>query len=137
MQESTIESSQVARSRLERRADELLLTSAREAGRGDYPFHTQRWMDLLAAREGAGVEHLPAPPPEPVEHCALLARVLADADLTRRQRQVIRLLAAGLRQAEIAARLSISQAQVSRLKQAAIRAMRRWAAITAARQGTR
>ncbi len=112
------------RENLERQADELLLASAREAGRGAYPFYTQRWMETLAAREEPGVEELPAPEKD---DAPLLARLVVEANLTRRQRQVIRLIAAGLRQYEVARRLGISEPQVSRLKGAALREMRRLA----------
>jgi len=109
---------------LERQADQLLLASARQRGRGMYPFYTQRWMEILATREDPGVEELPAPPMPEDDSSPLLARLVVDAKLTKRQRQVIRLMAQGLRQCEIAGRLGISEAQVSRLKRAALREMR-------------
>ena len=109
---------------LERQADQLLLASARQTGRGVYPFYTQRWMEILAAREDPGVEELPAPSVPEDDSSPLLARLVVDAKLTKRQRQVIRLMAQGLRQCEIAGRLGISEAQVSRLKCAALREMR-------------
>jgi len=108
---------------LERGADELLNTSAREDGRGDYPWHSERWMELLARRERPGVEELPAP-----EHAgaaqARLAGLVVDADLTRRQRMVVRWLARGLSQREIAALLGLSESQVCRIKQAAFERVR-------------
>jgi len=97
-------------------------------GRGEYWFYTQRWMEMLSAREQGGVEELPGPPMLGHENSlALLAWLVVGANLTRRQRQVIRLLASGMRQCEIAMHLGISQTQVSRLKHAALRNMRRLA----------
>lgn len=108
---------------LERAADELLSASAREHGRGDYPWYSERWLGLLARRERPGVEELPAP-----ESCgeaqARLAGLVVDANLTRRQRMVVRWLARGLSQREIAAQLGISESQVCRIKQAALGRLR-------------
>lgn len=108
---------------LERAADELLGASARAHGRGDYPWYSERWMDMLGRRERPGVEELPAPQSIGEEH-GRLAALVVDANLTRHQRMVIRWLARGLSQREIAALLGLSEAQVCRIKQAALERLR-------------
>lgn len=108
---------------LERAADELLGASARDHGRGDYPWYSERWMELLGRRERPGVEDLPAPESAGEAH-ARLARLVVDANLTRRQRMVVRWLARGLSQREIAAMLGLSESQVCRIKQAALDRLR-------------
>jgi len=110
--------------RLERQADELLTRSTRERGGGDYPCHTERWMRLLAERERPGVEDLPAPP-SCGEFEAMLGGMVVNADLTRRQRMVIRWVARGISQREIAAKMGLSESQVCRIRQAALQRMRR------------
>lgn len=111
------------RRELECAADELLSADAREHGRGDYPWYSERWMELLGRREQPGVDEMPAPESAGAAH-GRLARLVVDADLTRRQRLVIRGLARGLSQREIAARLGLSEAQVCRIKQAALARLR-------------
>jgi len=113
-----------AEQRLERQADALLSGSIRERGRGDYPCYTERWMRLLAERERAGVEELPARPAGG-EFEAMLGRMVVDADLTRRQRMVVRWVARGISQREIARMLGLSESQVCRIRQAAAERMRR------------
>ncbi len=108
------------RSELERRSDELLTDDADD--RAEYPCHTERWMDIVARRESPGVERAPARGGE-IE--ARLAGMVVDASLTRRQRMVVRWLARGLSQREIAETLGLSEAQVSRIKSAAFERMRR------------
>lgn len=105
---------------LERRSDELLIDG--EQGRREYPCHTERWMEILGRRERPGIERVPAPAGE-IE--AKLAGMVVDAQLTRRQRMVVRWLARGQSQRQIAAMLGISEAQVSRVKSAAFARMRR------------
>jgi DNA-binding CsgD family transcriptional regulator len=100
---------------LERRSDELLAENGR--GDGEYPCHTERWMEILSYRECPGVEAMPAPGGE-VE--ARLGAMVVDANLTRRQRTVIRLVTRGLSGREIAAQMGISEAQVSRIRHAAL-----------------
>ena len=56
---------------------------------------------------------------------ARLAGMVVDAQLTRRQRMVVRWIARGQSQRQIAAMLGISEAQVSRVKSAAFARMRR------------
>ena len=112
------------RQRLERQADELLTQSVRTTGRGEHPCYSERWMDILSERERAGVEELPAPP-DPGEREAKLGAIVVDAQLSRQQRTVIRWVARGLSQRQIAGMLGISESQVSRLKSAAIERMRR------------
>ncbi|MGD9497880.1 MAG: sigma factor-like helix-turn-helix DNA-binding protein [Armatimonadota bacterium] len=109
--------------RLERQADALLAQSIRERGRGEYPCFTERWMDLLARRERPGVEELPASSPGELE--AKLGGMVVNAGLTRRQRMVIRWLARGVSQREIAQMLGLSESQVCRIKQAALQRLRR------------
>lgn len=107
---------------LERRADELLAESVRRDGRGEYPFYTERWLRELRRRERSGVEYMPARGGGRLE--ARLGGMVVDAQLTRRQRQVIRWVVRGISQREIARMLGISESQVCRVKQAAIRRMR-------------
>ena len=107
---------------LERRSDELLLDSKQSGGREEYPCHTERWMDILGRREAPGAERAPAPGGE-VE--ATLARMVVDANLTRRQRMVIRWITRGHSQREIAEMLGLSEAQISRIKSAALERIRR------------
>ncbi len=110
------------------RADELLMGSVRRRGRGEYPFYTQRRMEELARRETQFREELsPTEPPAPDAAIsqATLARVVVDAQLTRRQRTVIRWLARGLSQRQIAEMLGVSEPTVTRLKQSAFEEMRR------------
>lgn len=109
----------VDRNELERRADTLLTEHAQ--GAAEYPCHTERWMDILSRREAPGADLASASGGE-VE--ARLARLVVNATLTRRQRVVVRGLAHGLSQREIAAKLGISEAQVSRIKAGALRRMR-------------
>ncbi len=110
--------------KLERQADELLTRSIRERGRGDYPCYSERWMRLLAERERPGVEDLPAPS-SCGEFEAMLGGMVVDADLTRRQRMVIRWVARGISQREIAEMLGLSESQVCRIRQTALARMRR------------
>ncbi len=114
----------VAGHRLERQADELLARSIRERGRGEYPCYTERWMRLLAERECPGVEDLAAPP-TCGEFEAMLGGMVVDADLTRRQRTVIRWAARGLTLREIAQMMGLSESQVCRIRQAALERMKR------------
>ncbi len=109
---------------LERRADDLLAESIREHGRGEYPCYTERWMNLLSERERPGIDRVPAPH-SIGEVEARLGGIVVDADLTRRQRMVIRWLVRGISQRQIAEMLGISESQVCRIKQAAIDRMRR------------
>lgn len=108
---------------LERAADALLSASAHEDGRGDYPWYSERWLELLARRERPGVEELPAPERRGAA-AARLAGLVVDAGLTRRQRMVVRWLARGLSQREIATLLGLSESQVCRIKQAAFKRLR-------------
>lgn len=108
---------------LERRADELLVESIRRHGRGEYPCYTERWMNLLSERECPGVEKLPSPPIAG-EFEAIIGGMIVDANLTRRQRMVIRWIARGLSQRQIAEMMGLSESQVCRIKQAALRRMR-------------
>lgn len=108
---------------LERAADALLSASAHEDGHGDYPWYSERWLELLARRERPGVEELPAPEGGGAAE-ARLAGLVVDAGLTRRQRMVIRWLARGLSQREIASLLGLSESQVCRIKQAALKRLR-------------
>ena len=110
------------RSEMERRSDELLGESGRDGGREEYPCHTERWMDILRRREGPGVERLAAPGGE-VD--AKLAGMVVHANLTRRQRMVVRWVARGASQREIAERLGVSESQVSRIRSAALERIRR------------
>jgi DNA-directed RNA polymerase specialized sigma subunit len=66
---------------------------------------------------------MPAPESAGEAH-GRLARLVVDADLTRRQRLVIRCLARGRSQREIAALLGLSESQVCRIKQAALARLR-------------
>ena len=105
---------------LERRSDGLVVASSGAAA--EYPCHTERWMDILARRERPGVERAAAPGGE-ID--AALARMVVDANLTRRQRMVIRSVMRGVSQREIAGMLGLSEAQVSRIKSAAWERIRR------------
>ena len=109
----------VDRNELERHADALLTEHAQ--GAAEYPCHTERWMDILSRREAPGADLAPASVGE-IE--ARLARLVVNATLTRRQRMVVRGLVSGLSQREIAAKLDISEAQVSRIKSGALQRMR-------------
>lgn len=109
-------------------ADRLLRASRHQCGRGDYPFYSERRMAALSAREQqwrddlhpvAGMDGAPA------KDRALLARLVVDAQLTRRQRLVVRWLAQGLSQRQMAEMLGVSEATVCRLKQSALEQMRR------------
>ncbi len=106
----------------ERLSDELLAESIRRHGRGDYPCYTARWLQILSGRETGDVERTPAPGGE-IE--AMLGAMVVDAKLTRRQREVIRWIVRGLSQREIAKMLGISEAQVSRIRRAALERLRR------------
>ena len=78
------------------------------------PWSSRRW---IRARDGDAQfwpESHAASSPTPQE-LAILARVLVDAGLTRRQRQAIRLLVRGHTQREIAARLEVHESTCSRL----------------------
>jgi DNA-directed RNA polymerase specialized sigma subunit len=79
-------------------------------------------MDILGRRERPGVERAPAPGGE-IE--AALAGMVVNANLTRRQRMVIRGLSRGHSGREIAGMLGISESQVSRIRSAALDRMRR------------
>jgi DNA-binding CsgD family transcriptional regulator len=107
---------------LERSSDELLTQSRSRGGDEDYPCHTERWMDILSRRERPGVERIAAPGGE-IE--ASLAGMVVHANLTRRQRMVVRWVVRGISQREIAKRLGLSEAQVSRIKSAALDRIRR------------
>lgn len=102
---------------MERRSDELINESRRDAGRAEYPCHTERWMDILGRRERPGAERAAAPGGE-IE--AKLASMVVDANLSRRQRMVVRLIARGMTQRQIAETLGLSESQVSRIKSAAL-----------------
>lgn len=109
-------------------ADELLRRSTEERGRGQYPFYTQRRMEELSSREQEWrdeLEPMPGPGEALDEGAGTLARAVVDAQLTRRQRMVIRWLAQGLSQRRIAEMLGVSEASVTRLKQSAFEEMRR------------
>lgn len=115
--------------RAEIESDQLLVASARDRGRGNYPFYTERWMGDLSDREeaydGAMVAGQRKPPgPGEGNSAGCTARVVVDAQLTRRQRTVVRWLAQGLSQGQIAEMLGVSEASVTRLKQAAFDQMR-------------
>jgi DNA-binding CsgD family transcriptional regulator len=83
-------------------------------------------MDILGRRERPGVERAAAPGGE-IE--AKLAGMVVHANLTRRQRQVIRWVVRGISQREIAEMLGISESQVSRIRSAAIERIRREGAL--------
>ncbi len=111
---------------LEIQADQLLGASAQDDGRGDYPFYTQRWMELLSARERPVDDRLSATPPttsEPGDR-ALVARLVVDGQLTRAQRTVIRWMQLGRSQRQIAEAMGVSEPTISRLKQTALARMR-------------
>ncbi len=107
---------------LEIEAEQLLLASDR--GRAEYPFYTQRWMEELSARELPVLETLASDQPSPASDQAIIARLIVDAQLTRKQRMVIRLMQRGFAQKQIAEMVGTSGAGVTRLKQAALAAMR-------------
>lgn len=107
---------------LERRSDRLLAGSIRERGRGAYPCFTERWLEILGGRERGDVERLPGAGGE-IE--AMLGAIVVDAKLTRRQRTVVRYVARGISQREIAHMMGISEAQVSRIRSAALERLRR------------
>ncbi len=107
---------------LEIAAEQLLLDSSGD--QGEYPFYTQRWIEELSARELPVLETLASSGPSPASDQAIIARLIVDAQLTRNQRVVIRLMQRGIEQREIAEALGISEAGVTRLKQAALAAMR-------------
>ena len=112
--------------RVELEAEQLLTASVRERGRGEYPFYTERWMNLVSEREAALDEHVPADEgPAEDTGAAALARLVVDAQLTRRQRMVVRWLLQGLSQQQIAEMLGVSEASVTRLKQSAFERIRR------------
>ncbi|HUS79933.1 MAG TPA: LuxR C-terminal-related transcriptional regulator [Armatimonadota bacterium] len=120
---------------LENQADRLLIASAREQGRGEYPFYTQRWIEIVGEHEHPAGDRAEGWPDEVRTACAsggddpesraTLARLVVDAQLTRKQRTVIRWLQLGLSQTQIAEMLGLSEASVTRLKQAALEQMRR------------
>lgn len=107
---------------LERDSDRLLAESIRECGRGEYPCYSARWMEIVSGRERSGVEHQPCPGGE-IE--AMLGAMVVDAKLTRSQRMVVRWVARGISQREIARMMDLSEAQVSRIRRAALDRMRR------------
>lgn len=109
------------RRELERRSDALLAESGQDRSRKEYPCHTERWMDILGRRERPGIEAVPAPGGE-IE--AKLAGMVVNANLTRRQRMVIRQVMRGVSQREIAQTLGISESQVSRIRSAALERLR-------------
>ncbi|MFP4248691.1 MAG: sigma factor-like helix-turn-helix DNA-binding protein [Armatimonadota bacterium] len=111
---------------LERQSDALITASGDGGGRKEYPCHTERWMDILARREQPGAERAEAPGGE-IE--AKLAGIVVNANLTRRQRMVIRWVARGVSQREIAGMLGLSEAQVSRIRSAALDRIRREGAL--------
>lgn len=105
------------RNELERRSDRIINESGRGGARDEYPCHTERWMDILGRRERPGVERAVAPGGE-IE--AKLAGMVVDANLSRRQRMVVRLIVRGMTQRQIAETLGLSESQVSRIKSAAL-----------------
>ncbi|MFW5866431.1 MAG: sigma factor-like helix-turn-helix DNA-binding protein [Armatimonadota bacterium] len=107
---------------IERSSDALLAECRRDNDAGEYPCHTERWMDILARRERSGVEYAPAPGGE-VE--AKLAAMVVSANLTRRQRMVVRWVVRGVAQREIAQMMGLSESQVSRIRSAALERIRR------------
>ncbi len=109
------------RKKLERRSDELLAENESDCDE-EYPCHTERWMQILARRE-AKQDAPPAAPGGEIE--AALARMVVDANLTRRQRMVIRWIVRGVSQRQIAEMLGVSESQVSRIKSAAWDRLRR------------
>lgn len=78
------------------------------------PWSTDRWIRRRDGDDQFWPESHAASSPTP-EDLAILARVLVDAGLTRRQRQAIRLLVRGHTQREIAERLELHEATCSRL----------------------
>ena len=80
-------------------------------------------MNELSRRERPGVEEMPVPNRGMLE--ARLGGMVVNANLTRRQRMVIRWIARGVSQREIAEMLGLSEAQVSRIKHAAIQRMQK------------
>ena len=108
--------------RMEQDSDDLLAESIREHGRGEYPCYSGRWMELLAGRETGGVEYEPGAGGE-IE--AMLGGMVVDANLTRKQRMVVRWVVRGVSQREIARMMGLSEAQVSRIRSAAIERLRR------------
>ncbi|HCA47696.1 MAG TPA: hypothetical protein DEP45_10185 [Armatimonadetes bacterium] len=104
---------------LERQADTLLAEHAQRSP--EYPCYTERWMDILARRDAPGADLAPDHGGE-VE--GRLAAMVVNAALTRRQRTVVRGLARGLSQREIAVKLGLSEAQVSRIKAGALQRIR-------------
>jgi len=107
---------------LERSSDALLAENGWQDECGEFPCHTERWMDILGRRERPGVERAPAPGGE-IE--ATLAAMVVNANLTRRQRMVIRWVVRGTSQREIAQMMGLSEAQVSRIRSAALQRIRR------------
>lgn len=107
---------------LEIEAEQLLLDN--DSDQDEYPFYTQRWIEELSARELPVLGTLASARPSPASDQAIIARLIVDAQLTRRQRIVIRLMQRGIEQQQIAEMLGTSNAGVTRLKQAALAAMR-------------
>ena len=107
---------------LEIEAEQLLRENASD--QREYPFYTQRWIEELSAQELPVLETLAGDEPSPTSDQAIIARLVIDAQLTRKQRTVIRLMQRGVEQQQIAEALGISEASVTRLKQAALVAMR-------------
>ena len=107
---------------LEIEAEQLLLDNS--SLRDEYPFYTQRWIEELSARELPVLETLASAGPSPTSDQAIIARLIVDAQLTRKQRTVIRLMQRGVEQQQIAEILGVSDAGVTRLKQAALAGMR-------------
>lgn len=110
------------RREMEERSDELLAQSGRDGGREEYPCHTERWMQILGRRDRPGIERVPAPGGE---FEAKLAGMVVHANLTRRQRMVVRWVMRGVSQREIAEMLGLSESQVSRIRSAALDRLRR------------
>ena len=107
---------------LEITAEQLLLDNSGD--QDEYPFYTQRWIEELSARELPVLETLASDGPSPASDQAIIARLIVDAQLTRKQRAVIRLMQRGIEQQQIAEILGTSGVGVTRLKQAALIAMR-------------
>ncbi len=96
---------------LEQAADELLRESIEALGRGEYPFYSSPWMRQLAARESL----LPAADePHYVESDYLpqaCLRLLAQTEMPREMRSVIRLSINGFTSDEIAEHLKMDSTE--------------------------
>lgn len=102
---------------MERLADVLLRHSALRHPATDYPFHPERQL----SRNGNNREDINLRPPEPAAPSEpeevdgrWLTEAMVEAGLTRTERRCVRLLATGLRAAEIAERTDLSLAHVAR-----------------------